>query len=373
MKNTFSDFYRNKKVLVTGHTGFKGSWLSLWLEMMGAEVIGYSLEPNTTPSMFNKLQLNKKLTHIIGDVRNAEHLKKVIKQYNPEIVFHLAAQPLVRLSYKDPLTTYETNIMGTLNVLEAVRANDCVRAVVNVTSDKCYENKEYIYGYREIDPMGGYDPYSSSKGIAELLTSSYRNSFFNPKDFEQTHNMALASGRAGNVIGGGDWAEDRLIPDCIRSLSNNETIQIRSPKATRPWQHVLEPLSGYLLLAEKLIENPIKYSSGWNFGPYDDSVLTVEKVVEKTIKHWGGGNLNITGAQELHEANLLKLDISKAMTYLDWKPVYKADEAIKETVDWYKEFYSGNNDLENYTYNQIKNYVSTAQSQNISWSGENLK
>lgn len=365
MNKIFADFYKNKKVLVTGHTGFKGSWLSLWLEMMGADIIGYSLEPNTKPSMFNELKLANKLTHIIGDIRNAEHLKKVVNQYNPEIIFHLAAQPLVRLSYKDPVMTYEINIMGSLNIFEAARANDSVRAIVNVTSDKCYENKESIYGYRETDSMGGYDPYSSSKGMSELLTASYRNSFFNPEKVGQTHNVALASGRAGNVIGGGDWAEDRLIPDCVRSLSKGEIIQIRSPKSTRPWQHVLEPLSGYLLLGKKLLDNPVKYSSGWNFGPYDDSVLTVEKVVKKTIEYWGSGNLNIAESSNLHEANLLKLDISKATAFLEWKPVYKADEAIKQTINWYKEFYSGTNNLENYTYNQIKNYVLSAQNQNL--------
>jgi len=250
--NTFNNIYNGKRVLVTGHTGFKGGWLSLWLKELRAEVIGYSLDPPTSPSFFEAVDLKNKLIHITGDVRDEKHLLSVFKKYQPEFVFHLAAQPLVRLSYKDPKLTYETNIMGTVNVLESVRKTKSARVCIIVTTDKCYENKEWIYGYRETDPMGGYDPYSSSKGCAELVTAAYRSSFFNPKDYGKSHRVAPSSARAGNVIGGGDWAEDRLIPDCIRTLSQNKIINIRNPQATRPWQYILEPLSGYLLLGSKM-------------------------------------------------------------------------------------------------------------------------
>ena len=349
--------YKGKKALITGHTGFKGSWLSLWLTMLGAKVIGISLEPNTHPSIFNEINLKDNITHIIADIRDGENLKNIFKHHKPEIVFHLAAQPLVRLSYKQPLLTYQTNVMGTLNVFEAVRSVESVKTLINVTSDKCYENKEWVHGYKESDPMGGYDPYSSSKGMAELLTSSYRNSFFHPDKYAKEHNVTIASARAGNVIGGGDWAEDRLIPDCIKALSKGEAVQIRNPKAIRPWQHVLEPLSGYLLLGQKLMENPLKYSSGWNFGPYDNSVLTVEEIVKKTVELWGNGEINITPCENLHEANLLKLDISKAISYLNWKPLYNAEEALKNTVSWYKEFYSNNPNMLEFTTSQIKEYM----------------
>ena len=373
MENIFSGTYKNKKVLITGHTGFKGTWLTLWLTLLGAEVIGVSLEPNTSPSMFNAIALKDNLIHIIGDIKDGKNLKTIFKEHNPEIVFHLAAQPLVRLSYKKPVLTYETNIIGTLNVFEASRSVESVQTIVNITSDKCYENKEWIYGYKECDPMGGYDPYSSSKGMAELLSASYRNSFFNPDTYGKEHRTALATARAGNVIGGGDWAEDRLIPDFVRSVTKGEVIQIRNPKAIRPWQHVLEPLSGYLLLGENLWKNPVKYSSGWNFGPYDDSILTVEQVVKIATEFWGYGEINIANRHDLHEANLLKLDISKATSSLKWKPVYKAEEAIKNTIEWYKEFYSGKTNMFEYSINQIKEYVSSAKRQNIDWSQEKKK
>ena len=280
----FEEFYSGKRVLVTGHTGFKGSWLTLWLTIMGAKVLGYALEPNTDPSLFNVLNLQKDIDHVIGDIRDFEKLREVITEFKPEIVFHLAAQPLVRLSYREPRLTYETNVMGTVNLLEAIRQTKSVRAVVNVTSDKCYENKEWVWGYREIDPMGGYDPYSSSKGCSELITAAYRNSYF--KNTE----AAVASARAGNVIGGGDWAEDRLIPDIVRSLSQGKQIIIRNPKATRPWQHVLEPLSGYLLLGKLLYEKGQEFAEAWNFGPSDSSVMTVEEIVKKSIEIWGSGS-----------------------------------------------------------------------------------
>ena len=255
----FKNFYTNKKILITGHTGFKGSWLTLWLTELGAEVIGYSLEPPIKPSLFEVFNLKNRIIHIIGDIRDEEKLKDVFKEYKPEIIFHLAAQPLVRLSYQEPKLTYETNVIGTLNLFEGVKEMESVRVVINVTSDKCYENKEWVYGYRENDPMGGYDPYSSSKGCTELLTAAYRNSYFNPKDYGKTHQVSLASVRAGNVIGGGDWQVDRLVPDCVKALSKGETVKIRNPHAIRPWQHVLEPLSGYLFLAMRMWEEPTKY------------------------------------------------------------------------------------------------------------------
>jgi len=276
MKNTlFNNIYNGKRVLVTGHTGFKGGWLSLWLKELGAEVIGYSLDPPTKPSFFEAVDLKNKLIHIIGDVRDEKHLLSVFTKYQPEFVFHLAAQSLVRRSYKEPRLTYETNIMGTINVLETVRKTNSVKACIIITTDKCYENKEWVYGYRENDPMGGYDPYSSSKACAELVVSAYRNSFFNPKDYGKIHNIALSSVRAGNVIGGGDWGKDRIITDCVKTLFENKTINIYNPQATRPWQYVLEPLSGYLLLGSKMYKDGRKYSSAWNFGSGDNAIITV--------------------------------------------------------------------------------------------------
>ena len=282
--------FEKKKILITGHTGFKGSWLTLWLTKLGAKVIGYSLEPPTKPSLFEILNLKEKIVHIIGDIKDEEKLKNIFKKYKPDIVFHLAAQSLVRFSYKEPKLTYETNVMGTLNVLEAVREAKSVKVVIIVTSDKCYENKEWVYGYRENDPLGGHDPYSSSKACAELVVEAYRNSFFNPKNYGKTHQVALATVRAGNVIGGGDWQVDRLIPDCVKALSKGKPIKIRNPNAIRPWQHVLEPLSGYLLLVQKMWKEPTKYCEAWNFGPYEKDIATVKEIVEKVINLWGKEN-----------------------------------------------------------------------------------
>ncbi len=353
-------FFKNKKVLITGHTGFKGSWLTLWLTELGAEVIGYSLEPPTNPSLFEVLKLEDRVVHIIGDVRDEEKLKKVFRTYKPEIVFHLAAQPLVRLSYLEPKFTYETNVIGTLNLFEAVRETESVRVVVNITSDKCYENKEWVYGYRETDPIGGYDPYSSSKGCAELLTAAYRNSYFNPEYYGKTHQVSLASVRAGNVIGGGDWQTDRLIPDCMRALSKGEVIKIRNPKAIRPWQHVLEPLSGYLLLAMKMWEEPTKYCEAWNFGPFETDAATVQDVVEKIISFWGYGKYEVIKSnQQYHEAGLLRLDISKAVMRLGWLPKWKLNVALKRTVDWYKFFYENRTNMLEYSLREIHDYETT--------------
>lgn len=346
------DFYKNKKVFVTGHTGFKGSWLTLWLTIMGAKVLGYALEPNTDPSLFNVLNLHKDIDHVIGDIRDIERLREVITEFKPEIVFHLAAQPLVRFSYREPRLTYETNVMGTVNLLEAVRQTKSVRAVVNVTSDKCYENKEWVWGYREIDPMGGYDPYSSSKGCSELITAAYRNSYF--KNTE----TAIASARAGNVIGGGDWAEDRLIPDIVRSLSQGKQIIIRNPKATRPWQHVLDPLSGYLLLGKLLYEKGQEFAEAWNFGPTDSSVMTVEEIVKKSIEIWGSGSYVIDSSEQPHEANLLKLDVSKSFSRFKWSPQLDFTQTLQKTIGWYREHYELSCEIARLSKRQIMEYES---------------
>ncbi len=367
MDSCFNDIYQGKRVLITGHTGFKGAWLTLWLKELGAKVMGYALTPPTNPNLFESVGLEDKIIHVIGDIRDEAKLLSVFQDFQPEFVFHLAAQPLVKLSYKEPRLTYETNVMGTINLYEAIRKTDSVRVVINITSDKCYENREWVYGYRETDPMGGYDPYSSSKGCVELVTSAYRNSYFNPKDYRKTHNVALASVRAGNVIGGGDWGEDRLIPDCVKALSQGKTIVIRNPKATRPWQHVLEPLSGYLWLGALMLQDGEKYSGEWNFGPNDD--LKVEDVVNKIIDVWGYGEYKINPDGNLHEALSLKLDISKAAFYLKWMPVHRVDGALERTINWYKEYYKGNEEkVYQYTLSQIMEYVNNAMEHGSAWS-----
>lgn len=348
----FNNIYSNKKVFITGHTGFKGCWLSLWLTLLGAKVCGYSLAPNTNPSMFKVLEIENKIEKsIIGDILDVTSLEKAIIDFEPDIVFHLAAQPLVRLSYSQPVLTYQTNVIGTLNILEAARKCKSVKAFVNVTTDKCYENKEINRGYKEDEPMGGYDMYSSSKGCVEIMSSSYRRSFLQDDD-----TYAMATARAGNVIGGGDWALDRLIPDCIRAINNNEKIEIRNPIAVRPWQHVLEPLSGYLLLGEKLLVSGKKYAEGYNFGPKEDSVLKVVDVVQKVIEYYGKGEVVIHKKDNLHEAGLLMLNIDKAKNVLGWHPSYNADLAIEKTVEWYRHFYEGNIDLFDFTIKQISDY-----------------
>lgn len=344
------DIYKNKKVLVTGHTGFKGSWLVLWLESFGADVLGYSLEPETKPSLFDVLNLKNKIKTVIGDIRDREKLEKTFNDFKPEIVFHLAAQPLVRRSYFEPVLTYETNVIGSLNVLESARKCQSVRAFVNVTTDKCYENKEIKKGYTEDQPMGGYDMYSSSKACVEILSASYKRCFL-----DNNNSFDLATARAGNVIGGGDWADDRLVPDCIRAIENGQNIEIRNPMATRPWQHVLEPLSGYLTIGEKLLTSGKKYAQSYNLGPEESSVLTVEDVAKKVIEFYGKGELVVHKKDNLHEANLLMLNINKAKEVLGWKPVYNADEALKKTTSWYKKFYK-REEMLGYTLEQIKDY-----------------
>lgn len=350
----WKETYNGKRILITGHTGFKGGWLTLWLQMMGAQICGYALKPNTHPALFDAAQVQDGIQNVFGDILDREKLNKTFQDFQPEIVFHLAAQPLVRLSYAEPVLTYETNVIGTLNVLEAARKCGSVKAFVNVTTDKCYENKEVARGYREDEPMGGYDMYSSSKGCVEILSSSYRRSFLQD-------GYAMATARAGNVIGGGDWAADRLIPDCVRSIEKGLEIEIRNPAATRPWQHVLEPLSGYLLLGHLLYTQGKQYAEGFNLGPNPDSVLTVSEVAEMVVKEYGKGSVKVHKRDDLHEANLLMLDISKAARVLGWTPTYTAQQAIAETVAWYKRFYQGEA-MRAFTLQQIEKYEA-----HISW------
>lgn len=334
----YNDVYKGKTVLVTGHTGFKGSWLSIWLTMMGAKVVGYSLDPYSDKGNFEACHLHDKLyADVRGDTRDYIHLSQTIEKYQPEIIFHLAAQALVRTAYQHPKETYETNLMGSLNIMEAVRLHDCVKTVVMITSDKCYENVEQIWGYKETDRMGGYDPYSSSKGCTELMISSYRNSYFNPKDYAK-HGKAIASVRAGNVIGGGDWSDNRLIPDCIRYIEAGKDIEIRNPIATRPWEHVLEPLSGYLKVGQKLMENPVEYSTSFNFGPHISANKTVFEVVKRLVDYYGKGKVvDASDPNAVHENTLLNLDVTKAYVMLQWEAKWGLQEAIEKTVDWYKE------------------------------------
>ena len=335
----FDGFFRGKRVLVTGHTGFKGSWLSIWLHELGAEVVGVGLNPATERDNFVLSGIGSMIkADICADIRDGERMKEIFAEYCPEIVFHLAAQPLVRLSYDIPVDTYQTNVMGTINVMEAIRATDSVKVGVMITTDKCYENKEQIWGYRENESMGGYDPYSSSKGAAEIAIASWRRSFFNPEKYGE-HGKSIASVRAGNVIGGGDWALDRIIPDCIRALEAGKPIDIRSPRAIRPWQHVLEPLSGYMQLAKKMWESPTEYCEGWNFGPCAESISTVWEVASRVIDNYGSGSLrDLSDPNALHEAKLLMLDISKAKFRIGWGPRMNIDQTVALTVDWYKRY-----------------------------------
>ena len=355
-KSLFNGFFNDKSVLVTGHTGFKGSWLCLYLNILGAKVYGYALEPPTSPSLYNEANLNEMVKSYIGDIRDFPYLSKVVHDIQPEIIIHMAAQPLVRESYKDPIETYAINVMGTVHILEISRSVKNLKAVVNVTTDKCYENKEWLWGYRENEPMGGYDPYSSSKACSELVTFAFRDSFFNPGMYSD-HGVAVASARAGNVIGGGDWAEDRLIPDFIRAISSYKDIKIRSPYAIRPWQHVMEPLSGYLLLAKNLFCEGIKYSGGGNFGPDDNDAKSVEWIIDSICKKWGGkATYSIDTNPKPHEANYLKLDCSKAKTELGWTPKWDINNTLKSIVEWNKAFIDGEN-IRSITQSQIFNYL----------------
>jgi CDP-glucose 4,6-dehydratase len=351
-------FWQGKRVFLTGHTGFKGGWLSLWLQQLGADVTGYALEAPTTPSLFEVASVARGMVSIIGDVRDGEALKRAMAQARPEIVIHMAAQPLVRYSYVNPVETYATNVMGVVNLLEAVRATPGVRSVVNVTSDKCYENREWPWGYRENEAMGGYDPYSNSKGCAELVTAGYRSSFFNAEKYAE-HGIALGSGRAGNVIGGGDWAMDRLIPDMLRAIGAGQSVMIRNPHSIRPWQHVLEPLSGYLTLAEKLYTEGPVHAEGWNFGPHDTDAKPVEWIIERMTQEWGAGaSWQLDGQNHPHEATYLKLDCSKARGQLGWHPRWDIGQTIAKIVEWHKACDQGA-DMRAMTLAQITTYQNT--------------
>ncbi len=341
----FDGFFTGKRVLVTGHTGFKGSWLSIWLHELGANVIGFALDPNSPKDNFVLSGIGSKITDVRGDIRDGKMVKDIFNKYQPEIVFHLAAQPLVRLSYDIPVDTYETNVMGTINIMEAIRANRNVKVGVMITTDKCYENKEQIWGYRENEAMGGYDPYSSSKGAAEIAIASWRRSY----------NLPIASVRAGNVIGGGDWATDRIIPDCIKAFETNIAVVLRNPGAIRPWQLVLEPLYGYMLLAKKIYENPEKYSEAWNFGPNLESVSTVKEVVNLLIHSYGNGTVEYSNEHnQPHEANLLMLDVAKAKFKLGWQPRLNISQCVEYVADWYKRYQTEN--VYNLCVEQIKRF-----------------
>lgn len=348
-----SAFWKGKKVFLTGHTGFKGSWLSLWLQNIGALVKGYSLDVNTQPSLFIEANIAKEMNSEIGDIRDLGCLTKSMTDFNPEILIHMAAQPLVRLSYKEPVETYSTNVIGTVNVLEAARKCKDLKAIVCVTTDKCYENKEWEWGYRENEPMGGHDPYSSSKGCAELVISAYRRSFFNSKE-----TASLASARAGNVIGGGDWSEDRLIPDILRAFEKSKPVVIRNPLSTRPWQHVLEPLSGYLVLAQELYLKGDEFAEGWNFGPKDEDCKSVNWILDEMVNNWGiGASWVLDKNNNPHEAGFLKLDCSKAQQKLKWEANWNLKYTINSIVNWYKIWISGG-DIKDQCLQEIESYNS---------------
>jgi len=346
-------FWKNKKVFITGHNGFKGSWLSIWLTELGAKVTGYSLKPNTEPSLFETCFLDKKLNSVIGDIRDYEKLKKIITLVQPDIVIHMASQALVLQSYENPIETYQTNLMGTVNILNAIRDISSIKVFINVTSDKCYENNDSLKAFKEGDAMGGFDPYSSSKGCSELITAAYRSSFFNDT-------VSIATARAGNIIGGGDWALNRIIPDFIKKINQNQKLSIRNPRAVRPWQFVLEPLNGYLILAEKLFLDGQHYSESWNFGPDNQDDKSVEWLISKFDKEYGeGSNFEIESTENsLHEAKNLKLDCSKSMKRLNWAPKLNIEKSISMTCAWYKNFYKGDQDMYSFSAEQIKQYES---------------
>ncbi|HEY4359031.1 MAG TPA: CDP-glucose 4,6-dehydratase [Acidobacteriaceae bacterium] len=352
---TNTGLWRNKRVFLTGHTGFKGGWLALWLASKGAIVRGYALDPNTEPNLFTAASIGSMVEDVRGDIRDSSTLELGLREFAPEVVFHLAAQPLVRASYDDPIYTYETNVLGTARVLDAVRRTPSVRAFVSVTSDKCYENHEHLHGYKETDPLGGYDPYSSSKACAEIVTAAYRQSYF-PVAKLAEHGCAVASARAGNVIGGGDWSTDRLIPDLIRGFAAGEPVRIRHPHAIRPWQHVLEPLHGYIRLAERLLTHDPQYAAAFNFGPAEEDAQPVQWIVEHMTGLWGdGASWTLDSNRGVHEAGYLKLDASRAHNVLGWQPHLKLNAALQWTVEWYKAHLSGV-DMQAFTLRQIAAY-----------------
>ncbi|MDC1458483.1 CDP-glucose 4,6-dehydratase [Burkholderiaceae bacterium] len=352
-------FWQGKRVLLTGHTGFKGSWLSLWLQSMGAQVTGYALVPPTNPSLFEIAEVAQGMSSIIGDIRDLAKLQAVFTEHQPEIVIHMAAQPLVRYSYQNPVETYATNVMGMVHLLEAVRNTPGVKSVVNITTDKCYENREWVWGYRENEPMGGFDPYSNSKGCAELVSAAYRSSFFNVDNYAQ-HGVSTATVRAGNVIGGGDWAQDRLIPDILAAFEHGRKVDIRNPHAIRPWQHVMEPLRGYLTLAEQLFEHGPSFGEGWNFGPNDEDAKPVSWLVEQMAALWGkDAQWQVDTGEHPHEAQYLKLDISKARSRLGWQPALSLKDALALIIDWSKQRKAGAN-MRQLTLAQLQAYQALA-------------
>ncbi len=352
VKRNYLSVFQGKRVMITGDTGFKGSWLSLWMHMLGAEVLGYALPPLRDHDHFHLLRLDKLIRHIDGDIRDLSLLNKVCTEFQPEFLFHLAAQPLVRLSYEEPKLTFDTNIGGSVNVLETVRMTSSLRSVIYVTSDKCYKNKEWVWGYRESDELGGHDPYSASKAAAEIVFSAYRDSFFIKRP-----ELGIASVRAGNVIGGGDWATDRIVPDCIRALQQNQPIILRNPMATRPWQHVLEPLYGYMLLAVHLYEKASRFSGSWNFGPNIESNRTVRELSEEIIFNWKQGEIQTSSNENsVHEANLLQLNCDKVKQLLGWRPNWNFKRTVSETANWYKELMDGKEAVE-LTGKQINMYM----------------
>lgn len=354
------EFWRDKTVFITGHTGFMGGWLALWLQHLGVKVVGYALPPPTVPSLFEAARVAEGMISLEGDIRDFPRLQGALAECRPDIVFHLAAQSLVRYSYANPLETYATNVMGTAHVLEAVRGVSSVRAVVNVTSDKCYENREWLWGYREDEAMGGFDPYSSSKGCAELVIAAYRRSFFNPTRHAE-HGVAVASARVGNVIGGGDWAVDRLVPDAVRALLAGEPVKVRNPRAIRPWQHVLEPVRGYLLLARMLYEDGPAFAEGWNFGPGEEDVRSVSWLVERLAAYWGdGAGWQQDDGDHPHEAHCLKLDCAKARARLGWTPRWDLQQGIRATGDWYRA-YAGGADMRAMTLAQIEQFQESGE------------
>jgi CDP-glucose 4,6-dehydratase len=345
-------FWENKKVFLTGHTGFKGSWVSLWLKSMGANVKGYSLVPSTTPNIFTEANVAEEMESEVGDIRDLDKISKSMSAFNPDILIHMAAQPLVRLSYNDPVNTYTTNVIGTVNVLEAARKCVNLKAIVSITTDKCYENNEWEWGYRENEAMGGHDPYSSSKGCAELVTSAYRRSFFGAEG-----TASIASARAGNVIGGGDWADDRLIPDILKAFEKSEPVVIRNPLSTRPWQHVLEPLSGYLVLAQELYLKGDAYAEAWNFGPKDEDCKPVNWILDKMVSKWGAGaSWELDKENNPHEAGFLKLDCSKAASRLKWQPKWNLEETVNLIIDWHQ-LYLNKQDVKVQCLKEIKKYT----------------
>lgn len=354
MMNT--EFWNKRPVFLTGHTGFKGTWMSLWLQQMGAELTGYALAPDTTPSMFEVVEADQGMNSIIGDVRDLEAVKAAMQAAEPEVVIHMAAQPLVRDSYNIPVETFDTNVMGTVNVLEACRSCPSVRSVVVVTTDKCYENREWVWGYREDEPMGGHDPYSASKGCTELVSAAYRKSFF--ATGQGMHPAQLATARAGNVIGGGDWARDRLIPDIVRAFSQSDNVIIRSPNAVRPWQHVLEPVGAYLLLAEKLYNDGEPFAQAWNIGPVSSDAQPVSWIMQRMVDAWGDGAAwQLDNSTQPHEAQALNLDISKAQKYLGWQPTLSLAQAIDWLVQWYRAYYEKQQDMRELTLKQISKFM----------------